>query len=47
MSNSQCPINFDLNLWQSEQYDCQCDQLNPDEKCQACVYNDPNYFEEE
>jgi len=46
-----CRVTYDLNKWQSEQWDCTCAPgvtLNDIEKlCQNCLCNHPDYFEED
>lgn len=47
MSNTPCRVTYDLNRYQASQWDCKCDDDKPEEKCDGCRYNDPDYFEED
>lgn len=42
-----CRVTVELNQFQSQQWDCDCDESKPDELCAGCFYNDPDYFEED
>lgn len=46
MSETLCRVNIELNQWQAKQWDCTCNENKYGDKCDNCIYHDPNYFDE-
>lgn len=46
MSDLACRVSVDLNRHQAGQWECTCSDMKFGDKCNACIYNDADYFEE-